>query len=77
MDRDYSEYLGRVSKNKAKAEAASEEVTGIKLTRRQRLEKEALVVEQQALDKLDFERQKYLQMLGAVVRARFAWPLWQ
>jgi hypothetical protein len=47
MDRDYAEYLGRVSKNKARAAAASEETTGIKLTRRQRLEKEAAVVEQQ------------------------------
>jgi hypothetical protein len=64
---DYAEYLSRVSSHKAAA-AASTESVGIKLTRRQRLEKEAAVVEQQALDKLDFERQKYLQMLGAAVR---------
>ena len=65
MDYDYQQYLSRMSKKSDGA--GQEESIGIKLTRRQRLEKEAMLVEKQAMDKLDFERQKYLQMLSEVV----------
>jgi hypothetical protein len=65
MDFGYEEYLKKKTLREKQKE--SEVPTGIKVTRRRRLEREAAETENKALAHLDYEHQKYLRMLSEAV----------